>query len=232
MDWESGGESFASLTSFALPSVVAGSALAALVLSAASDDQVVASQRVPVDALVAVAAQASEGVHSASHGLHVRGVDAPPIATQVVDVEAIGDRGDEVLVGVAVGLEALVSLRSQRDHERAVPVHLENVRPQPAASAEAFAHRSVAVDLGLEASRVVSVDSFPWCHNTSLAWCYDTRYYGAMTDTVRVVPNKPKTPLHSFRVDDALWEAAKVRAEERGETLADALRKFLRRYTK
>lgn len=53
-----------------------------------------------------------------------------------------------------------------------------------------------------------------------------------MTDTVGRVPNKPKTPLHSFRVDDALWEAAKARAEERGETLADALRKFLRRYTR
>lgn len=41
-----------------------------------------------------------------------------------------------------------------------------------------------------------------------------------------------KTPLHSFRVEDELWEAAKKRAEEKGETLADALRKFLRRYTR
>ncbi|WP_163168117.1 GIY-YIG nuclease family protein [Arthrobacter sp. Alg241-R88] len=41
-----------------------------------------------------------------------------------------------------------------------------------------------------------------------------------------------KTPLHSFRVDDELWEAAKKRAEERGETLTEALRKFLRRYTR
>lgn len=47
-----------------------------------------------------------------------------------------------------------------------------------------------------------------------------------------MTPNSPKTPLHSFRVDDELWEAAKKRAEERGETLADALRAFLRRYTK
>lgn len=50
--------------------------------------------------------------------------------------------------------------------------------------------------------------------------------------TMPPVPNKPKTPLHSFRVEDALWEAAKARAEERGETLSDALRKFLRRYAK
>lgn len=53
-----------------------------------------------------------------------------------------------------------------------------------------------------------------------------------LMDTVSGVPNQPKTPLHSFRVDDELWDAAKKRAEERGETLADALRKFLRRYTK
>ena len=50
--------------------------------------------------------------------------------------------------------------------------------------------------------------------------------------TVRRVPNKPKTPLHSFRVSDELWEAAKKRAEERGETLADALRAFLKRYVR
>lgn len=50
--------------------------------------------------------------------------------------------------------------------------------------------------------------------------------------TLSAVPNKPKTPLHSFRVDDDLWESAKQRAEERGETLADALRRFLRRYAK
>lgn len=41
-----------------------------------------------------------------------------------------------------------------------------------------------------------------------------------------------KTPMHSFRVEDELWEAAKKRAEERGETLTEALRKFLRRYVK
>lgn len=50
--------------------------------------------------------------------------------------------------------------------------------------------------------------------------------------TVGRVPNQPKTPLHSFRVDDELWEAAKNRAEERGENLSDALRKFLRRYVR
>lgn len=56
--------------------------------------------------------------------------------------------------------------------------------------------------------------------------CYDTCYSSAMT------PNSPKTPMHSFRVEDELWEAAKKRAVERGETLTEALRKFLRRYSK
>jgi hypothetical protein len=53
-----------------------------------------------------------------------------------------------------------------------------------------------------------------------------------MTPTLSTMPNKPKTPMHSFRCEDELWEAAKKRAEERGETLTDALRKFLRRYAK
>lgn len=49
--------------------------------------------------------------------------------------------------------------------------------------------------------------------------------------TVDDVPNRPKTPLHSFRVDDELWSAAKKRADDLGETLAEALRRFLRRYS-
>lgn len=53
-----------------------------------------------------------------------------------------------------------------------------------------------------------------------------------MTDSIAGVPNKPKTPLHSFRVEDELWEAAKSRATERGETLAAALRRFLKRYSR
>lgn len=53
-----------------------------------------------------------------------------------------------------------------------------------------------------------------------------------MTDRVRVVPNQPKTPMHSFRCSDELWEAAKATAERRGETVADVLRKALDRYVK
>ena len=46
------------------------------------------------------------------------------------------------------------------------------------------------------------------------------------------VPNQPKTALqlHSFRVSDAVWEAAKKQAEARGETLAEVLRAALARY--
>lgn len=53
-----------------------------------------------------------------------------------------------------------------------------------------------------------------------------------MTATSLSAMTQNKTPMHSFRVEDELWEAAKKRAEERGETLTEALRKFLRRYTK
>lgn len=38
--------------------------------------------------------------------------------------------------------------------------------------------------------------------------------------------------MHSFRVSDELWEAAKAKATERGETITDVLRKALDRYVK
>lgn len=46
------------------------------------------------------------------------------------------------------------------------------------------------------------------------------------------VPNQPKTPMHSFRCRDELWEDAKRVAAEREETVADVLRKALERYVK
>lgn len=46
------------------------------------------------------------------------------------------------------------------------------------------------------------------------------------------VPNKPKTPLHSFRVDTALWNAARDLARDNGETIADVLRRALERYVR
>lgn len=38
------------------------------------------------------------------------------------------------------------------------------------------------------------------------------------------------TPIRPVRVADHLWQAALARAEERGETLSDALRWFLAEY--
>jgi antitoxin component of RelBE/YafQ-DinJ toxin-antitoxin module len=44
----------------------------------------------------------------------------------------------------------------------------------------------------------------------------------------------PKEPMEkvSLRVPRRLWEAAMVRADERGETVSEAVRKFLERYTR
>jgi hypothetical protein len=40
------------------------------------------------------------------------------------------------------------------------------------------------------------------------------------------------TPNHCFRCPDPLWEAAKIKAAENGETLTAALVKFLEGYVK
>ena len=50
--------------------------------------------------------------------------------------------------------------------------------------------------------------------------------------TLPRVPNAPKTPQRTVRIPDALWEAAKAKAEERGENLSDVIRKALERYVK
>lgn len=39
-------------------------------------------------------------------------------------------------------------------------------------------------------------------------------------------------PARSIRIPDEEWEAAKAAAERRGETVTDAVRRFLRRYAK
>lgn len=41
------------------------------------------------------------------------------------------------------------------------------------------------------------------------------------------VPNQPKTPAHSVRVDDALWTAAVAKAEDEGRKIADVIRELL-----
>jgi predicted HicB family RNase H-like nuclease len=44
------------------------------------------------------------------------------------------------------------------------------------------------------------------------------------------MPNQPKTVAHTVRVERELWEAAAAEANRRGESLSEAVRKFLRRY--
>lgn len=46
------------------------------------------------------------------------------------------------------------------------------------------------------------------------------------------VPNKPKTPIRGFRIPDDVYNAAKAKAEEKGETLTEVVRKALERYAK
>ena len=58
-----------------------------------------------------------------------------------------------------------------------------------------------------------------------------------MSGTVPAVPNQPKTPMHSFRCPDDLWQAAKAASEELGNTtitaeLQRALRNLVKRAEK
>jgi len=46
------------------------------------------------------------------------------------------------------------------------------------------------------------------------------------------MPNQPKTPLRSVRVPEDIWQAAKARAEEKGETVSDVIMRALRRYAR
>lgn len=46
------------------------------------------------------------------------------------------------------------------------------------------------------------------------------------------MPNQPKTPIRSVRVGDPLWQAAKLAAEQRGETVTDVVVRALERYVK
>jgi predicted HicB family RNase H-like nuclease len=44
------------------------------------------------------------------------------------------------------------------------------------------------------------------------------------------MPNQPKTVAHTVRVEDELWQAAAAEANRRGESLSEAIRRFLKRY--
>lgn len=48
------------------------------------------------------------------------------------------------------------------------------------------------------------------------------------------MPNQPRddNPARAVRIDDRLWQKAKDRAAEKGETVSDVIRRALERYTK
>lgn len=48
--------------------------------------------------------------------------------------------------------------------------------------------------------------------------------------TLGGVPNKPKTPLQSFRCDADVWRAAQEKAKSEGTDLSKVLREFLGKY--
>lgn len=46
------------------------------------------------------------------------------------------------------------------------------------------------------------------------------------------MPNQPKTPRRTVRVDDELWQAAKRAASDHGETVTDVIIRALKRYVR
>jgi antitoxin component of RelBE/YafQ-DinJ toxin-antitoxin module len=46
------------------------------------------------------------------------------------------------------------------------------------------------------------------------------------------VPNQPRTTARTIRIDDDLWAAVTAKAEERGETVSEAVRRWARRYVR
>lgn len=47
-----------------------------------------------------------------------------------------------------------------------------------------------------------------------------------------MAPNQPSTPLHNFRCDQDLWDAALRISADRGETVTDVLVRALTRYVR
>lgn len=46
------------------------------------------------------------------------------------------------------------------------------------------------------------------------------------------MPDAPKTPHRTIRVDDELWRAARDKARAEGRTVSDVIRDRLKRYVK
>jgi len=77
-----------------------------------------------------------------------------------------------------------------------------------------------------------------WClnnspHHSHFAGLGDDRYCpGEQAETIGTMPNKPKTPHRTIRIDDTLWKAAQAAAEREGKTVTDVIREALTRYVK
>lgn len=62
--------------------------------------------------------------------------------------------------------------------------------------------------------------------------------YGRLLDEVNAAFDKrlsgaiAKTPQRTIRIADDLWTRAQARADEKGETVSEAVRRFLERYAK
>ena len=46
------------------------------------------------------------------------------------------------------------------------------------------------------------------------------------------MPNQPKTRLRAVRIDDGLWQQARERAAERGESVSQVIRRALEQYVR
>jgi len=46
------------------------------------------------------------------------------------------------------------------------------------------------------------------------------------------MPNQPKTPLRSVRVEDTLWQSVRDKAAGAGTTVSDVIRAALERYVR
>lgn len=44
------------------------------------------------------------------------------------------------------------------------------------------------------------------------------------------MPNQPKTPARTIRIDDELWDAVQREAKAKGESMSDVVRKSLRKH--
>lgn len=74
-----------------------------------------------VSSTIAMSGRTSAVVLGRGHRLHVGGIHARWRAAQVVDVETVGDRPDQQLVGVAVGIEVVGEPAVSVTHDRSSP---------------------------------------------------------------------------------------------------------------